>query len=246
MNIRYILIAVLVTFQLLWLGVRYYLADREIRHAPHLIVEAEAPRGKTIVPKTAYKLSQEEYFGKSLWWNEGWLDSKFTSYADPQEGGSLAPRPCPAEGVTGAQELTLESDINLAVYWHKGEDGLHVPRFEALGSSEDVAREGELRTVAARQFYTRRGGNDPRALAEVELSFSPFSPTKYLRYYMDPHTTETLLHNTSSKDKLHYTMEIALRENHPPIVTQVYINNVPLPQAVLGMKRGIVPGTPTE
>lgn len=40
---------------------------------------------------------------------------------------------------------------------------------------------------------------------------------------------------------LHLSMEIALRQNHAPLATQLFINGVPLPEALEAMKKGVIP-----
>ena len=59
-------------------------------------------------------------------------------------------------------------------------------------------------------------------------------------YSMDS-TSLSIYCNFPGHNKLNFTLELALRENRPPIATQAFINGVPLQAAISAMKNGKIP-----
>lgn len=123
--------------QLLWLGAHFLLSKNELDRAPRISVKAVC-NGSDIRPMPVRKsyAPDDPFFGKSLWWDA--MNEKIHS------------RPTPGPKVKGAMKLSYTD--SLAGFWRKGKDGLwQLVRVEAPDSSEDKAREGEIRLCVRSQ-----------------------------------------------------------------------------------------------
>lgn len=91
-------------------------------------------------------------------------------------------------------------------------------------------------TVAAKEprYWLRR------SCAQEPITYrgEPF----YAPYYMDRYSWNAYKKaRAKAAQELQLTLEVALREVHPPMVTRVYVNGVPLDEAVSQMQRGELP-----
>lgn len=250
MKFRTFLLFLIILAQIGWIAYLYVYRSQELATAPSICVRASLEplhREPLGLYPHKYELKDSPLFGKSLWWDaESWVDLE--DGAEPPTG--LSQRPDPGDAVKGSLKLTppvsYNDSILLSAIWTKGEDGIWNFRLEAPGSSEDVLREGELRTEAAlwkTDRYIRIQCDDQSETPKQLVLVMPIVPSSAkkgecvkrwaanIEYQLnndDEHTLRNWLSNMSEQQKksIPCTMEIALREHCPPMVTQVYINGV--------------------
>ena len=214
------LVGVLLCGQLGCLLYLYLEPQAELRAAPRVLMPAQWERPGKILNSRAqlrirekHPLQDRAFVGRSLWWGEEWADKQNT-----------APRPL-AEGVQGAQELC--SNMRVAAFLRQEEEaGLwHIARIEALGSSEDAPRAGELRVTAHIMV-------DKKNDIVCTLNFDP--------YPQSPMWKELALRAwlRDNHEKLSFTAEVAIRRKRGPVITQFYVNGIPLPEAVRLVREG--------
>ena len=250
MKTRSILLILLIAAQLVWLGWENCVLSSQEYH-DSIVIAAEPPRGKAIIPTVAFSLKEDQQFGKSLWWGEDWLDDEATHYAEPGDWEkTLAPRPTPGDEVSGAYELAPDSVVGtkLAVFWRRNADGVWAPRFEYCGSSEDTPREGEIRMETTIRYANPH--KDKGALTDIWLVCKPFTSAgmtnRALEYKISTRTLKALQKLDAKQAKLTFTLGLALRENKHPLVTNLYINGIPEKEAVPMMERGEIPHRSAE
>lgn len=175
-------------------------------------------------------------------------------YATPDDDEKgLAPRPCPEGMEDTAQELVHPdaAQQTLAVFWRRGEDGSWIPRLEAAGSPQDVPREGEVRCEGSVGFLDLIKKDGVLVDVVVRLTSCTLdmqheatpNAHKKLRAYLSSHSLDAInkLRADNRKVDISYSMEIALRKNAPPIITQVFLNDVPEHEAADMILQGNIP-----
>ena len=232
----------------------YALSDPAIQAAPRMLVKGQISHG-TVSVSTApvYHLEDTPLLGKSLWWGSDW-QAFVTHFAEDEsiriEGESyenrvpsaealdpLPLRPHPGNEVKGARRIPVEGELPVAVFWTQGEDSLwSICRVEAAGSSEDTLREGERRIPGKIKTFksgysltAKRQGDRFAPLADISLYLSPKESCADYPF---------ISYNTSAPERMalkgiydaEVIMELALPENAPIAVTEVYINKHPLSQ----------------
>lgn len=266
MKIRLYLVALIILAQLGWLSVRYFLLTDELEAAPRIIVKADLARYSTS-PRMQQFYDDFSLLGKSIWWDTAKWEPIFAEnlrnpLSDQDDANnrrvqvSLANRPMPGDDVQGAIELLPASErligTRLSALWTQGEDGIWTFRLEAPGSSEDVLREGELRSTALVRpelACSKAGG-----IYDVHLRIQPFVPEAVKSALMSrKNDVVYLLNDDDARDlqawlnahtqevpkSLPCTIEIALREEGSrPIAVQTYINGTPIHEAITRMKNG--------
>ena len=127
-------------------------------------------------------------------------------------------------------------DIKLSVIWRRGEDGLWSYRLEAPGSSEDVLREGELRSPKVRCWPTSWYSAVRVDLLDYDTYDMTANDRNILETWKANHEreAETLQRNG-------VTVEVALREKAQPMVTRIFLNGIPLQKALKMMKNDTFP-----
>lgn len=252
MKTRALLLALLVVAQLLWLAWRNYCAQTELANAPRIVLPAQRER-HIVNPILDFHLRDAEIFGDSLWWGERLSDRPYR-YATPDDDEKgLAPRPCPEGMEDTAQELVHPdaAQQTLAVFWRRGEDGSWIPRLEAAGSPQDVPREGEVRCEGSVGFLDLIKKDGVLVDVVVRLTSCTLdmqheatpNAHKKLRAYLSSHSLDAInkLRADNRKVDISYSMEIALRKNAPPIITQVFLNDVPEHEAADMILQGNIP-----
>ena len=196
----------------------YLEPQAELRAAPRALMSAQWDRpGKLITIgcqlriKEARPLQDSTFIGRSLWWGAEWADKH-----------NIAPRPL-AEGVQGAQELC--SNMRVAAFLRQEEEaGLwHIGRIEALDSSEDAPQAGELRVPALIVI-------ENNIVCTLSFDTYPQSPM-----WKEP---ELIFWLRDNHEKLRFTAEVAIRRKRGPVITQFYVNGIPLPEAVRLVRDG--------
>ena len=197
----------------------YLEPQAELRAAPRALMPAQWERpGKILNSRAQLRIREEHplqdsaFVGKSLWWGKEWADKQNT-----------APRPL-AEGVQGAQEL--RSYMSVAAFLRQEGAGLwHIARIEAPGSSEDAPRAGELRVTAHIMVDIK---ND--IVCTLNFDTYPQSPVwkeLALRAWL-----------RDNHEKLSFTAEVAIRRKRGSVITQFYVNGIPLPEVTRLVREG--------
>jgi len=144
MKIRYILLALLVLCQLLWLGCQYHARRVEMEQAPRLLVACDSYDPRDIFRGDYLSLScsrsmflGDARIGKSLWWGEPLMkslrercESKLNRSGEMTEESEIKKLPLPppgflpleprAPGCADAVELASVRDIANSFIWSKG------------------------------------------------------------------------------------------------------------------------------
>ena len=263
MNIRLILVALIVLAQLGWLGADYIYRSMELANAPRILVNASlTPLGGGYFWPTRMTLEPETpLLGKSIWWSMQSVQHR----RDSDVCIPITPRENPGDEMPGALELRLQFHGNVQLFrngiclqgeeaylsaiWSKGDNGLWNFRLVAPNSPEDVLADGELRTKAV---ITSWDGDEKNNL--ITFSLQPF---KQKHTFLSVHyelnddmarafqewTQKDQTNTTHSNrfDRLQATMEIALRKDMSPKVTQLYYNGIPAAEAIRLMKQDAFP-----
>lgn len=229
MKIRYWLLGILVLAQMVWLSWRCYEAEAVLAAAPTIEVEAKCSSG-SCYPNTCYDLADPACLGKSLWWNA----ESLLKENEKEIHASVTLRPQPPEGVTGAlNPFEKENREKLVALWHRGADGMWRPRIEAAGSSEDVLREGEVRTPAC--LVDKSCQSQDGRLEKVILYFNLFydmkNPYNRLVYDLDP-STSRLYRDAPCPETPPIRLKIALRRGASPVVREALLGDEPLSKAL--------------
>ena len=219
-------------------------ANHDLAVAPRIIVHTTANLPYSIFSSSDriyLNRANEMRLGRSLWWSsEPWITAYKKKHRDHDdaEPPDCVSRPAPDEKeVQGSIELKPDSeDIKLSVIWRRGEDGMWSYRLEAPGSSEDVLREGELRSPKVRcwpmSWYS--------AVCVDLFGYDTYDMTANGRNILETWKTnhereaETLQRNG-------VTVEVALREKAQPMVTRIFLNGIPLQEALKMMKTDTFP-----
>lgn len=153
-----------------------------------------------------HPLQDDPFFGKSLWW---------------QQPGSA--RPVPAD-VTHPLEVT-NLPTPVTAFLREGEKGLwSVSRVEATHSSEDVPQPGELRVRAELQIGAETTENAPRSV----ICTLPIH-AEIMRVMQKAISPEHAAYPLSEAD---FTVELVIPSESTIIVSEVYMNGLPLREAL--------------
>lgn len=215
-----VLVFLIVLAQLAWLCVQFDTLSFHLDNAPRMRVRATL-RGLTICAISSVdKLRGDDaLFGKSLWWDA----TEWTNIISTQEG-ALTSRDKQCDD---AQKLSPTSPKKLAGFWHADSEGLwRLCRIEAVGSSEDTCRPGELRTPLSRlttPTFTHKNGI-VFIVADDDKADNLYAYSGYELNF------DEVMHFEDWRRKhedIPVVIELALRDNLPPIVTQFLIGGKP-------------------
>ncbi len=220
-------------------------ANHDLAMAPHIIVHTGLSYLFFKSDEIPLNKADETRLGRSLWWNsKPWITAykKAHQNHDDTEPPNCVSRPAPDEKeVQGSIELRPDSrSIELSVIWRRGENGLWNYRLEVPGSSEDVLREGELRSPKVRWYP-----NSWSCTINVRALDCEYMITKNDRNIIETweanyeREAETLQQNG-------VTIEVALREKAQPMITQLFLNGIPLQKALEMMKNDTFPSVNSE
>ena len=220
---------------------------------PRMLVKANYDwHGYFRISTGAIRLGVSPLIGQSIWWEkDDWqkLINKRAESADslqPFEG-----RPAPPPEITKALCFHPGQELPVAVFWREGEDGMHtISRIEARDSSEDVPREGELRTRGELYADSTYGYVDSVHRGE-QLIPAPIANVFIETYYVDG---SVRFHPTRGERKLlrrwdheyvdsdpDYVMEVLLPPGESPVPRQIFINGHPYEEGLEYMRRGEFP-----
>ena len=223
-------------------------ANHDLAVAPRIIVHLEPCRLTSLsleLNEIPLNKADEPRLGRSLWWNsEPWITAykKAHQNHDDTEPPDCVSRPVPNEKeVQGSIELKPDSgSIGLSVVWRRGENGLWSYRLEAPGSSEDVLREGELRSPKV-QWHP----NSRKCTIDGYTLHCVYRITENNRNIL--RTWEANHEQESEPLKRNgVTIEVALREKAQPTITQIFLNGIPLQEALQMMKTDTFPSENPE
>ena len=218
---------------------------------PRMLVKANYDwHGHFDIGTGAIRLGVSPLIGQSIWWEkDDWqkLINRRAEFA-----ASLQPfeeRPAPPPEITKARCFHPGQELPVAVFWREGENGMHtISRIEARGSSEDVPREGELRTRGELYADSTYGDVDSVRRGE-QLIPAPIAHVFIETHYVDG---SVLFHPTRSERKLlrrwghghsdpDYVMEVLLPPGKSPVARQIFINGHPYEEGLEYMRRGEFP-----
>ncbi len=218
---------------------------------PRMLVKADYDwHGYFDISTGAIRLGVSPLIGRSIWWEKDDWQKLINKRAE--SASSLQPfegRPAPPPEITKARCFHPGQELPVAVFWREGENGMHtISRIEARGSSEDVAREGELRTRGELYADSTYGYVDSVRRGE-QLIPAPFAhvfiETQYVAGCVLFHPTRRerkLLrrwgHGHSDPD---YVMEVLLPPGESPVARQMFINGHPYEEGLEYMRRGEFP-----
>ena len=219
-------------------------ANHDLAVAPRIIVHTTANLPYSIFSSSDriyLNRANEMRLGRSLWWSsEPWITAYKKKHRDHDdaEPPDCVSRPAPDEKeVQGSIELKPDSeDIKLSVIWRRGEDGMWSYRLEAPGSSEDVLREGELRSPKVRCWPMSWYCSVGVALFDYDTYDIAANDLEILKAWKVNHKQET-----ENLQRNGVTVEVALREKAQPMVTRIFLNGIPLQEALKMMKNDTFP-----
>lgn len=254
-----VVILLIIIAQIGWLlGVSIYNEIR-ISKVPHIIVNV----GKTLADTDidplrctySVKIEDKAVFGRSLWWGESWTERSRRGEDESGESGETEaeersipcdPRPKP-EDVTGAAELDREffdapHSCSVSVIWKQGKNGEWNFRLEAPGSSEDVLREGELRTAGYINYTPVCDEKDEDKVIPACTVF-PFGDAVFR--LSDSSLTAIRNYRARKEEKqtalVNYTVEVAPVEGGEPACVSIRIGGLPLREAISRMNNDSFP-----
>ena len=223
-------------------------ANHDLAVAPRIIVHLEPCRLTSLsleLNEIPLNKADEPRLGRSLWWNsEPWITAYRKAFQnhDDAEPPDCVSRPAPDEKeVQGSIELRPNSgNIELSVIWRRGENGLWNYRLEAPGSSEDVLREGELRSPKVRW--------DPNSWKCTIDGYTLHCEYRITENDRNILKTWEANHEQEAKPlkRNGVTIEVALQEKARPTITQIFLNGIPLQEALKMMKTDTFPSENPE
>lgn len=257
------LIFVAVAAQILWLSFNYYARTEEIRTGPHLFIKSAPYDPRDLARGYYHSLSSDQrhsldrpLLGTSLYWGKPLLINIYGKGL-VDEITELPSCPAQREGaieivhdLSYSSKRNKEKKLPLAAFWKQGADHLHHPvRIEAVGSPEDKARPGELRTPI--RYYHISGNYDVRntkqlSPADLTLIWNPdfMSDRASLRYFIpeDKRDFMSILRENYTQQEIEQSsivlvIEQVLREGKSAIPHQLYLNGIPYIEAVELMKQ---------
>ena len=246
-----LLVAAVIHFDVMLLYERSRALCDSSPSVPRMLVKADYDwHGYFDIDTDAIRLGVSPLIGRSIWWEkDDWqklIDERAESASSlqPFEG-----RPAPPPEITKARCFHPGQELPVAVFWREGEDGMHtISRIEARGSSEDVPREGELRTSGELYADSTYGYVDSVRRGE-QLVPAPFAhvfiETRYVAGSVRFHPTRSerkLLrrwgHGHTDPD---YVMEVLLPPGKSPVARQIFIDGHPYEEGLEYMRRGEFP-----
>lgn len=251
---------------LIWLGMSLWstIKRESLRvpeGCPRVWVEAEYSWHGYVGMKTKGGQLDDALLGRSLWWGADWVQYVQKSVADgkvylfdernqlernSRAGDQLEPIPlreAPGAEVQGARRLKPREEVPVSLFLRQGEAGLwRICRAEARLSSEDVAREGEIRMPGVLKMGwgmdAKRQGD--KLLPVLHYTLVPgHSPT--ITYETSLRELKQLRRWNRTKTGLVFTMELALPEEGEPVPTEVRINGLPFDEAMKYIRRDEFP-----
>lgn len=281
MKIRSCILAVIVLAQLGWITYNYVQCSNELEKAPRIVMPSVDARSRSYSYYSDFSVgsvqvslyNENPVLGKSFWWSNEWTEEgpETPWYRDAllKEAVAFTPRPEPGADVQGARKIGPKDDRGYwsirtmqdkefkkrcySVIWTKDEASNQWRyRLEVPGSSEDVLREGELRTygVLRDKNVLRSDNNDTYVCLEMGLFYHPSMPwySASVSYTMNRDMRRVYRewcsrHDLDKRDARlpKVEIEVALRENKPAVATDIKIDGMSLTEAIALMDKDEFP-----
>ncbi len=205
-----------------------------------------------ICPNATIRTEHEDpkEIGKSIWWDASKMTETFLRYEYGEsrlENNNVeiavVGRPQPDASVRGAQRVGLTADYPVSVIWTPQKIGEWTWRVEAPGSSEDVLRDGEVRTKGMLSCCSKRVTDEGKSKVTFDFEVQPFGRSYFypqLSYKLTDTDFEIMKTwvNRHKEDNPAFkvTARVAVREGKSPVIIEVFVNGLPLREALQLMK----------